>query len=131
MTDSDRELYASARRSAHRLRPTFATPSDFASYLGGLLLRVVFAVSLLVILALLSTFLSGCGSLQEGYVRADAYTYSAVADEYTRYVEADANLDEDQKASRADTIASWRARLDAALDALAAEEDERQAEEGQ
>ena len=56
---------------------------------------------------------SGC-AVSETYHEADDRTYRAIAPEYLRYVERDPLLDPEQKASRRDTCASWRARVDQA-----------------
>jgi hypothetical protein len=48
------------------------------------------------------------------YVAADRATYEAVAPEYSAYVAQDAGLDEEERARRERTIATWDARLAAA-----------------
>ncbi len=55
--------------------------------------------------------LTGCGSIAQEYVGADRATYEAVAPEYRKYVEADANLDKDAKALRMATLDSWEYRV--------------------
>ena len=62
--------------------------------------------SLLVLL-----LLSGC-SINQAYKAADRATYDAIAGEYVAYVGSDTALSDKQKQRRAETVASWEARLD-------------------
>lgn len=48
------------------------------------------------------------------YVEADRLTYEAVAPDHRRYVDADPNLDAEQKARRHRTLDAWAVRLDRA-----------------
>ena len=60
---------------------------------------------------------TGCSSLHPptpDYVAADRATYNAIAPEYSQYVHADPALDDDEKARRDRTLATWDARLRAA-----------------
>ena len=69
-------------------------------------------VSLLLLLSQ-----GGCAALSApspGYVAADRATYAAVAPEYAAYVNADPSLDDEEKARRGRTVASWDARIRAA-----------------
>jgi hypothetical protein len=58
--------------------------------------------------------LPGCGSIAQEYVAADRATYEAVAPEYQKYVDADPALDDDAKALRKATLASWAYRMEQA-----------------
>jgi hypothetical protein len=51
-------------------------------------------------------------AVDEGYRLADKATHNAIAPEYLDYVEDDESLDEDEKQSRRDTVATWRKRID-------------------
>jgi hypothetical protein len=77
---------------------------------------VLFPFAPILLLLLLSQS-TGCSALQPptpDYVAADRATYEAVAPQYSAYVHADAALDEEGKARRDRTIATWDARLRAA-----------------
>lgn len=59
----------------------------------------------------------GCAALANpsaAYVDADRATHDAVAPEYAAYVHADPTLDEEQKARRDRTLATWDGRIRAA-----------------
>lgn len=70
----------------------------------------------LVAIALLcaSAMLSGCGSVPERYVEADAATYRAIAPEYADLLECDAASTPLEREAGLATLAAWRARLLAA-----------------
>jgi hypothetical protein len=62
---------------------------------------------------LLALALTLCScSVPPTYRDADERTYRAIVPEYLEYVEKDPTLSPSQRASRRDTCASWRARLD-------------------
>lgn len=68
-------------------------------------------------LFLLLSQCAGCSMLQvpsASYVAADRATYDAVAPEYADYVDADAALDDEERARRGRTLATWDARIRAA-----------------
>ena len=57
---------------------------------------------------------TGCSALtlpSPDYLSADRATYDAVAPEYSAYVHADPALDDDERATRDRTLATWDARL--------------------
>lgn len=62
-------------------------------------------------IAFLALLFVGC-NVQQEYVKADKATYDVIAPDYLKYVEADANLTDDQKQSKKDTVATWRLRID-------------------
>ena len=64
-------------------------------------------------LTLLLALLSSCTNPVSQ--AADRATYNAIAPEYTKYVETDSALSLPQRQRRLRTLASWKARLDAAL----------------
>lgn len=66
------------------------------------------------ILLICLMFCLACAScaVDEGYRAADGATYRAVAPEYLDYIEDDEALDDEQKQSRRDTVATWRQRID-------------------
>ncbi len=66
----------------------------------------------------LSLFLSGCGSIQASYVKAMIAFEAAIGPEYSAYVQADENLDDEQKALRAETVRRWQAANAAASEEL-------------
>jgi hypothetical protein len=77
-------------------------------------MNLLFAPILLLLLGSQST---GCSALQPpapDYVAADRATYEAVAPEYAAYVHADPALDEEGRARRGRTLATWDARVRAA-----------------
>jgi len=65
-------------------------------------------------LALLILIMTGCGTVPQSYVKADSFTYDAVAPEYLYYVAQDDRLDAHQKELRRRTIMSWQARIEVA-----------------
>lgn len=69
-----------------------------------------------IILLLLTC--QACASVPELYVDADRATFDAVAPEYTRYIESDADLDDGQKDRRLRTLDTWERRIQAAEEGL-------------
>ena len=63
-------------------------------------------------LACLLLFAS-CDAVSATYIQADRDCYAAVAPAHRAYVQADATLDEEQKARRIRTLDIWKMRLDA------------------
>lgn len=57
---------------------------------------------------------SGCGSLDREYVRADRATFDAIAPEYLDYIREDGDLDAEQKHLRRLNVGAWQQRLEAA-----------------
>ena len=50
---------------------------------------------------------AGCAGPQKAFVDGMRAAHAAVAPEYLRYVENDANLTEEQRASRRTTVSMW------------------------
>lgn len=65
----------------------------------------------LVLLCVVTVSCLGC-AVSESYRKADQATFDAVAPEYRAYVEADPNLNQDQKERRKRTLATWKLRID-------------------
>jgi hypothetical protein len=67
------------------------------------------------LIPLLFLSLAGCpaltASVPDAWVKADRARKNAVAPEYLQYVDADANLDEQQKQRRHNTIDAWEMDL--------------------
>lgn len=64
-----------------------------------------------LVLCVLALVGGGC-SVSKEYVAADEATYSAVAPEYTKYVDGDPKLTAEQKATRKNTVATWKFRIE-------------------
>lgn len=65
--------------------------------------------------ALLALLLfASCEAVPSTYVQADRATFDAIAPAHRAYVEADATLDEQQKARRIRTLETWLLRLEKA-----------------
>lgn len=58
--------------------------------------------------------LGGCTAVSDSYIAADRATYQAIAPEYSAYVAADPGLSIEQKTRRANTVATWRMRIESA-----------------
>lgn len=61
---------------------------------------------------------SGCAATGEviraDYVQADRATYDAIAPEYLKYLQADQELDSEERDRRERTVRTWRLRLEQA-----------------
>jgi hypothetical protein len=55
--------------------------------------------------------MTGCVSQQ--YLDADQATHDAIAPEYTKYIDADATLSDNQREIRRLNLESWQARIEA------------------
>lgn len=64
--------------------------------------------------ALASLLVLGSCAPSQVYIRAERSIYDAVAPEYQRYVEQDAQLADDQKERRVRTVTRWRELIEAA-----------------
>lgn len=58
--------------------------------------------------------ISGCTTIDPSYVGADRDTFEALHIEYLAYVDANEDIDQDQKDRRHRLIDSWRIRIEAA-----------------
>lgn len=67
--------------------------------------------------------LGGCSSLDEGFVRSADSFADEVGAEYLEYVQADSNLDADQKSIREERVRSQQELTDAALEDFEEEDD--------
>lgn len=77
---------------------------------------------LMVAAAISSLLLTGCGSLDEVYVRADRATYDALSPAITRWVASDTTLTETMAEDYGALMYSWERRIDAAEELLEADE---------
>jgi hypothetical protein len=68
------------------------------------------ALVLILVYALLVA-LVGCNSIDKIYIEADLATYSAIAPEYSDYVDQDENLTDEEKQDRYALLDSWLRRI--------------------
>jgi len=64
------------------------------------------------LLLLICFLISGCGTLNADYVRADRDTFNAIAPSFKKYVEADESLTDDQVRDRLLTLDTWNKRIE-------------------
>jgi hypothetical protein len=70
--------------------------------------RIICGISLILIFAYA---LFGCNSIDKIYIEADLATYSAIAPEYSDYVDKDEDLTDDEKQDRYALLDSWLRRI--------------------
>ena len=70
--------------------------------------RIIFGIALILVFAFA---LFGCNSIDKVYIEADLATYSAIAPEYSDYVDQDETLSDDEKQDRYALLDSWVRRI--------------------